>query len=136
MGNSTSLLHPYDSTEAAGDCDPLANATLKLGIIIELVTVPCAPKESPTKKHGEEGVKKCTHVIIDKVKGVSKIPLDNEGHEIPAALDDAGGCPLAPIVAGPSLTVASGADTDVSTNGVVVVSKDPDKLESKNNTVH
>lgn len=108
-------MHPVDPTEATGDCDPLANTTLKLGIIIELVTVPCAPKEPPTKKHGKEEVAKCTHLIIDKVRGVVKYEVDTEGHEIPATFDDAGGCPIAPILAGSSLTVASGVDTDVPT---------------------
>lgn len=51
-------------------------------------------------------------MIIDCAKGVAKAEVDVNGREIPAALDSAGGCPMAPIVAGPPLTVVLGVDPD------------------------
>lgn len=49
---------------------------------------------------------------------MSKMSVDNEGHLMPATFDDAGGCPLASIFAGSSLSVVVGADTVVSACGV------------------
>lgn len=81
-------------------------------------------------------MKKCIYVIIDKVKGVLKILVDNEGYEIFVVLDDVGGCFFVLIVVGLFLIVVSGVDIDVFMNGVVVVSKDFDKFELKNNIVY
>ncbi len=78
----------------------------------------------------------CIHTIIDKVKGISKGSVDCEGHEIPAAMDHAGGCPLASMVAGSPFTVAVGRDTDVSTVGVVVVCEVHVDINPTNNFRH
>ncbi len=136
VGNNTSGLHSDDTPKSREGKCALANTTLKLGIIIELVTVPCAPRKSPEECHGEEEVVKCTHRIIDKLCGISKKPVDEKGHERPAALDDAGGCPLASIVAGSPLTVVVGGDTDVPTVGVVKVTAKHNNENSHENDRH
>lgn len=105
-------------------------------MIMEFLTVPCAPKEKSTEKHGKEGVKECTHVMMDCVCGVSKMEVDVEGHERPATFDDAGGCPLASMLAGPPLTVALGVNADDPTKGVVDVCVDHLDVDSEKNEVH
>lgn len=64
------------------------------------------------EKYGKEEVCKCIYVIIDKVCGVLKILVDEEGYEIFVISDDVGGCYLVLIVVGLLLIVVVGFDIE------------------------